>query len=178
MASPGNISNACSLIKESIDIVEFCEETYNAAFIPGHKGWYNTNCLMPNHEDKDPSFGVNRETAKFRCFSCGEAGSIIDLVMKVENIGLQAAVSFLLNYLNITIDPASQKFMSIRRMLKGCSGVFSKEVLLDATISQFRKHRLQDENSYGEYYEKTCDLFEKYYSLEYQEFKNYVYYDR
>lgn len=170
-----SLGSLCSLIKETIDIVEFCEESYNAVFIESTNGWYNTNCLIPEHEDLDPSFGVNREKATFKCFSCGENGSVIDLVMKIEKISLTAAVDLLLSYLNIQVDPSTQKFMAIKRMLKSYSNELSKDVLLSAKVSQIRKDRdLIDPN---EYYDHICKLFNNYNTLEYSDFKNFIYYD-
>lgn len=53
--------------------------------------------LCPVHEEKSGSFHVTISKKIFHCFGCGFAGSIIDLVSKMEGIGLGAAMSKLSN---------------------------------------------------------------------------------
>ena len=108
------ISQVCQIIKDNISIVDFCEDYYNCAFIMSSNDWYNTNCLLPSHIDNTPSFGVNSETNTFSCFGCGEKGSVIDLVMKVENYSLGQATDFLLEYLNIQPEITSKNFYCLR----------------------------------------------------------------
>jgi len=48
--------------------------------------------LCPFHKEKTPSFTVNEEKGFYHCFGCGEHGSAIDFVMKVENVSFPEAV--------------------------------------------------------------------------------------
>mgnify|MGYP001470473219 CR=1 FL=1 len=48
--------------------------------------------LCPFHDEKTPSFNVRPSYGTFHCFGCGEGGSVIDFVMKIENIGFVEAV--------------------------------------------------------------------------------------
>ena len=48
--------------------------------------------LCPFHKEKTPSFTVNDEKGFYHCFGCGEHGSAIDFVMKVENVSFPEAV--------------------------------------------------------------------------------------
>lgn len=43
--------------------------------------------LCPFHGDRTPSWTYNRETGYFKCFACGEAGSIVDFHMKRNGLG-------------------------------------------------------------------------------------------
>lgn len=45
----------------------------------------NYTGLCPFHEDKRPSFSVNPDLGRYRCWSCGEAGDIFTWVMKTQN---------------------------------------------------------------------------------------------
>lgn len=40
----------------------------------------------PFHNEKTPSFHVNRERQIYKCFGCGEGGGVINFIMKVENL--------------------------------------------------------------------------------------------
>jgi hypothetical protein len=42
------------------------------------KTW-TTNCLLPNHEDRSPSFVVYPETNSWYCFSCMRGGDVVEL---------------------------------------------------------------------------------------------------
>lgn len=53
--------------------------------------------LCPVHDEKSGSFHVTISRKIFHCFGCGFAGSIIDLVSKMEGIGLGAAMAKLSN---------------------------------------------------------------------------------
>ncbi|MBN9738474.1 MULTISPECIES: DNA primase [unclassified Pseudonocardia] len=48
--------------------------------------------LCPFHDEKTPSFNVRPSHGTFHCFGCGEHGSVIDFVMKMEVIGFPEAV--------------------------------------------------------------------------------------
>ena len=48
------------------------------------------------HDDKNPSMLVNKDNT-FKCFSCGEWGDTISLVMKLKGISFISAVKLLLN---------------------------------------------------------------------------------
>ncbi len=48
--------------------------------------------LCPFHDEKSPSFNVRPSHGTFHCFGCGEGGSVIDFVMKMEVIGFPEAV--------------------------------------------------------------------------------------
>ena len=46
----------------------------------------------PFHEDKTPSCVISPKTNLYHCFGCGAGGSVIDWVMKTENLGFREAV--------------------------------------------------------------------------------------
>ena len=50
--------------------------------------------VCPFHDDHKPgSFKINRRANGFKCFSCGESGNSIKLVMKVENCSFLTALA-------------------------------------------------------------------------------------
>ena len=48
--------------------------------------------LCPFHDEKTPSFNVRPTHGTFHCFGCGEGGSVIDFVMRMEHVGFVEAV--------------------------------------------------------------------------------------
>ena len=64
-------------------------------------------CLLPGHPDQRPSFSLRMATNGFSCFGCQRSGSVIDLIMAMDNIDFSAACRWLdAHYLNRTVAPA------------------------------------------------------------------------
>ncbi|MGN7438840.1 MAG: DNA primase [Alcanivorax sp.] len=57
----------------------------------GHE--YKACC--PFHHEKTPSFTINNDKQFYHCFGCGEHGSVIDFVIKHDNIGFMDAIKML-----------------------------------------------------------------------------------
>jgi len=77
-------------IKSRIDIVELASE-----YLTLKKAGRNYSGLCPFHQEKTPSFTVNREKQMFYCFGCGEGGNAITLLMKIANMTFPEAVKSL-----------------------------------------------------------------------------------
>lgn len=65
-------------IKSRADIVELAAE-----YLTLKKAGRNYLGLCPFHQEKTPSFTVNREKQIFYCFGCGEGGNVITFLMKI-----------------------------------------------------------------------------------------------
>jgi DNA primase len=92
-------------LKSSIDIMQFMEDCYDSDFInQKHSSWANTRCPMPNHDDSNPSFGVNSQTNTYNCFGCGATGDIIKLVQEVEGYNFLESIQRLANYAQIDVE--------------------------------------------------------------------------
>lgn len=50
----------------------------------------------PFHADKTPSFHWIKKTNRWHCFSCGENGDGIDLIMRTQNLTMKEAIDHLL----------------------------------------------------------------------------------
>ncbi len=74
-------------IKSRIDIVELASE-----YLTLKKAGRNFTGLCPFHQEKTPSFTVNREKQIFYCFGCGEGGNAITLLMKIASKTFPEAV--------------------------------------------------------------------------------------
>lgn len=83
MISPETIS----AVKERADIVALIGES--VALKRAGRTWKG---LCPFHKEKSPSFHVNSERGYFHCFGCGEKGSAIDFLIKLEGHTFPEAV--------------------------------------------------------------------------------------
>jgi DNA primase len=59
--------------------------------------------LCPFHDEKTPSFNVRPTHGTFHCFGCGEGGSVIDFVMKIEHLGFVEAVERLADQVGVRL---------------------------------------------------------------------------
>ncbi|HTF48103.1 MAG TPA: DNA primase [Pseudonocardia sp.] len=59
--------------------------------------------LCPFHDEKSPSFNVRPTHGTFHCFGCGEGGSVIDFVMKIEHLGFVEAVERLADKVGVRL---------------------------------------------------------------------------
>ena len=55
------------------------------------------SALCPFHNERTPSLSLYRSTNSFHCYGCGEHGSVVDFVMKTQNLNFKEAVDYLVN---------------------------------------------------------------------------------
>lgn len=80
--------NDFEYIKQAVDIRD-------AARLYGLKLNHSDMCCCFEHGEKTPSmklYGKDRGGNNYHCFGCGESGSVIDLTMKLHNIGQREAL--------------------------------------------------------------------------------------
>jgi DNA primase len=86
---------------EEVNMAEFVEDEYDLMLYPSGNGWVKTNCLMPNHNDSSPSFGINVEGNFYNCFACGASGNIVNLIQNVEGLNFYETIQKLSVYSGI-----------------------------------------------------------------------------
>ncbi|MFZ0873023.1 MAG: DNA primase [Pseudonocardiaceae bacterium] len=59
--------------------------------------------LCPFHDEKSPSFNVRPGHGTFHCFGCGEGGSVVDFMMKIEHLGFVEAIERLADRVGIQL---------------------------------------------------------------------------
>ncbi|MGQ0717886.1 MAG: DNA primase [Pseudonocardiales bacterium] len=59
--------------------------------------------LCPFHDEKTSSFNVRPGHGTFHCFGCGEGGSVVDFIMKIEHLGFVEAVERLADRVGIRL---------------------------------------------------------------------------
>lgn len=70
-----------SELKQKMDIVEFVER--HADRMIHAAGKFRTQCILPDHAERTPSFWVYPATQSYYCFGCHQGGDLIDLIKKM-----------------------------------------------------------------------------------------------
>lgn len=78
--------NVIEEIRNRTDIVGLVSE-----YLTLKKAGKNFLGLCPFHQEKTPSFTVNREKQIFYCFGCGEGGNAITFLMKINHLSFPDA---------------------------------------------------------------------------------------
>lgn len=103
----------------------------------------------PFHNEKTPSFIVDPSRQNFKCFGCGEGGSAITFVMKMENLGFADTVRRLAEKAGITLveevyDAAEEKRRKARTALlvahKKAAEFFHKLLLRSPKAAEARAY--------------------------------------
>lgn len=81
---------AQSFIKELLDRADIFEVVNRR--VPLQQKGASAWACCPFHNEKSPSFSVNRERGFYHCFGCGEHGNAIGFLMKYENLPFTDAV--------------------------------------------------------------------------------------
>jgi len=87
-------------IKSRVDIVELTSE-----YLTLKKTGRNFIGLCPFHQEKTPSFTVNREKQIFYCFGCGEGGNAITFLMKIADKTFPEAIKDLAEKTGVVLPP-------------------------------------------------------------------------
>lgn len=77
-------------IKQRLDIVDVVSE-----YVQLKPGGINWKGLCPFHNEKTPSFMVNRERQFWRCFGCNEGGDVFAFFQKIEQMDFVEALKAL-----------------------------------------------------------------------------------
>ncbi len=77
-------------ILDAADIVEVVSD-----FVSLKRRGANYVGLCPFHNDRSPSFYVSKAKGVCKCFSCGEGGSAVNFIMKLEQLSFTEALRYL-----------------------------------------------------------------------------------
>ncbi len=85
-------------ILDAADIVEVVSD-----FVSLRKSGANYKGLCPFHNERTPSFSVNKARNICKCFSCGKGGSPVNFIMEHEQMTFNEALRYLARKYNIEI---------------------------------------------------------------------------
>lgn len=77
-------------------------------FIRLQKKGSNYMCCCPFHNEKTPSFSVSQSRQMYKCFGCGQAGSVLTFLQKYENMTFPEAIKFLADRAGIKLPEEEQ----------------------------------------------------------------------
>lgn len=109
-------------------------------------------CCCPFHQDKNASFSIRPSTNTFKCFGCGESGSVIDFVMKYKKVDKIEAIKLLDSDFNLNLEykETKSKEQSIKSYILTCEkNIHKTDYFIKRGLSSeiIEKHRL----GYDEY---------------------------
>lgn len=85
-------------ILDTADIVEVVSD-----FVKLRRSGANYKGLCPFHNERTPSFSVNKARNICKCFSCGKGGSPVNFIMELEQMSYNEALRYLARKYNIEI---------------------------------------------------------------------------
>jgi DNA primase len=89
-------------LRRQADIVQVVQETVSLRRVGSRYVG-----LCPFHNEKSPSFGVNREEGFFKCFGCGVGGSVFKFVELQERLSFPEAVRAVARKFGVAIPEGS-----------------------------------------------------------------------
>ena len=66
--------------------------------------------LCPFHKEKTPSFTINDDKNFYHCFGCGEHGSVINFLMKYQNLDFIESIKILSKELGLDIHKFNSEY--------------------------------------------------------------------
>ncbi|MBR6689209.1 MAG: DNA primase [Clostridia bacterium] len=127
-------------ILASTDIVEVVNE-----YVPLKRRGANYLGLCPFHKEKTPSFTVSADKQIYKCFGCGQGGTVIQFVSKLENLDFRETLETLAERANIdlekyktntTVDPKKDLRDTILEINKSTARYF-----FDALTEEVKKEK-------------------------------------
>ncbi len=91
-------------IKDKLDIVDFIAE-----YVQLKPAGVNHKGLCPFHNEKSPSFMVNRERQSWHCFGCSKGGDIFSFLQEIEGMDFVGALRFLADRAGVTLTMRGSK---------------------------------------------------------------------
>ena len=86
-------TRAIEAAKEAVSVMELADRLAGPGKMRRVGKTWATNCLLPNHEDRTPSFVVYPETNSWHCFGCLRGGDAVELYRLVRGFDQRDAHS-------------------------------------------------------------------------------------
>lgn len=104
------IQDAVQRVKEANDIVDVV-----GGYLTLRQTGRVFKCLCPFHDDRRPSFDVDPERQRYRCWACGEYGDVISFIQRIERLEFAEAMDLLARRAGINWRDNEDSFQSAQR---------------------------------------------------------------
>jgi DNA primase len=117
-------------IRQRIDLVELVSSQ-----VALKKAGRYYKGLCPFHQEKTPSFHVDRERGLWHCFGCLLGGSAFDFVMRTSNVSFGEAVEILARRAGVRLERSPEEIQRaterdrLYRALEAAAGIFRENLL-------------------------------------------------
>lgn len=103
MREVGSFRDPVDEVRERCDLVEIVSQYVNL-----RRSGRTMVGLCPFHNEKTPSFHVNPERQRWKCFGCGEGGDVFTFVQKIDNLTFREALEHLARKVGVEIRRTQQ----------------------------------------------------------------------
>ena len=121
-----------------VDIVDLVDSR-----VPLKKSGSNFVARCPFHNEKTPSFSVNRNRQTYHCFGCGVGGNAISFLMDYAHLGFVEAVEDLAAFIGVDVPrelavgnpsviPVTSDVAPIYKILEAVAGFYEEQLRGDA----------------------------------------------
>jgi len=114
--------DAAQDVKARLDIVDIIGEYLPLK--PAGSGSFKANC--PFHNEKSPSFMVNRPRQSWHCFGCNIGGDVFEFVEKIEGMEFREALELLAQKAGVTLPKFDQKAATAKKKLQDVNDYAAK----------------------------------------------------
>lgn len=114
--------DAVTDIKSRLDVADIVGEYVTLK--PAGSGSFKANC--PFHQEKTPSFYVNRPRQSWHCFGCDLGGDLISFVQKIEGLDFPEALALLAQKAGVELPQFDPQLSSDKRRLYDITELASK----------------------------------------------------
>ncbi len=109
-------------VKSRLDIVDIVGEYLPLK--PAGTGSFRANC--PFHNEKTPSFFVNRSRQSWHCFGCNIGGDMISFVQQIEGLDFIDALEHLANKAGVTLPAYNPETSGVKKRLQDLNDYAAK----------------------------------------------------
>jgi len=99
----GSFRDPVDEVRERCDLVEIVSQYVNL-----RRSGRTMVGLCPFHNEKTPSFHVNPERQRWKCFGCGEGGDVFTFIQKIDNLTFREALEHLARKVGVEIRRTQQ----------------------------------------------------------------------
>jgi DNA primase len=132
------------LIKQKLDVVELVGE-----YVQLKPSGINHKGLCPFHQEKSPSFMVNRERQSWHCFGCSKGGDIFSFVQDIEGMDFVESLKLLANKAGVQLtntfeDKAASSQKNRIKEINAKAAAFYNHVLTKMDVSKLAREYLKN----------------------------------